>query len=110
MTYGHKYDYSTPPANLSDQGALAHDLGYDHYHAVGLPAVLTNTDVIGVDYTLVGHSFAVWGDPTNGADINDRSIGLLTGLGIGVAAAPKTAVYGLGQVINFLSYLGDQGN
>jgi RHS repeat-associated protein len=105
MTYGGQYDYTTPPANLSDRGAMGHDKGYDSKHAVGLPGLLFNTDVIAVDYTLVGQTLSVWGDPFNGASLDDRVEGLTTGIVIGILATPKTVVYGLGQALLFFSYM-----
>jgi hypothetical protein len=88
MTYAGDYSYSYVPKRLSEYPAIGHDRRYDRLGTAGMKGLLTDTRAIGADWKFVGQELEIAGSPF----INpiDRMQAGILGIGLGIAALPKT--------------------
>ncbi|MDR6546624.1 RHS repeat-associated protein [Chryseobacterium rhizosphaerae] len=87
-TYGGNYSYEYKPSLFSEYPAIGHDRRYDNLKVAGASGLLTDTRAIGADYKFVKEELRIAVNPFIG--IKDRVIAAGLGIGLGIAAAPKT--------------------
>ncbi|WP_080778178.1 DUF6443 domain-containing protein [Chryseobacterium phocaeense] len=88
MTYKGNYSYDYKPLLFSEYPAIGHDRRYDNLKISGVSGLLTDTRAIGADYKFVAEELEIAVNPFIGA--KDRAIAAGLGIGLGIAAAPKT--------------------
>ncbi len=89
-TYGGDWSYQFTPSFQSEYPAIGHDRRYDNLGTEGALGLLTDTRAIGADYKFVGQELKVALNPFNGATSEDKQAAGMLGVGLGIAAAPKT--------------------
>ncbi|MBK1895786.1 RHS repeat domain-containing protein, partial [Chryseobacterium paridis] len=85
---GAKASYEYVPNFLSEYPAIGHDRRYDNLGTAGASGLLTDTRAIGADYNFVKEELQIALNPFVG--ILDRAAAGVLGVGLGIAAAPKT--------------------
>lgn len=88
-TYAGNDDYSYVPKRPEEFPALAHDLTYDRLRITGAGGLFTASSAIGADYKFVTQELAIAINPAYNA--RTRYTAYTLGVGLGLAAAPKTA-------------------
>lgn len=89
-TYGGDYSYAFSPSFQSEYQAIGHDRRYDNLGTEGAMGLLTDTRAIGADYKFVAQELKIALNPFNGALNADKQAAGMLGVGLGIAAAPKT--------------------
>lgn len=87
-TYGGDYSYAFSPSFRSEYPAIGHDRRYDNLGTAGASGLLTDTRAIGADYRFVAEELSISVNPFIGT--KDRLAAGALGVGLGVAALPKT--------------------
>ncbi|NBA86180.1 hypothetical protein GVN16_10435 [Emticicia sp. CRIBPO] len=89
--YNGKDDYSYLPTNPIEYPGMIHDLAYDRKEARGAASLLINTKVIKDDWAFVAQEISLSYDPR--LDPISRFEAKVLGIGLGLAATPKTGFY-----------------
>ncbi|WP_317129501.1 RHS repeat domain-containing protein [Chryseobacterium candidae] len=89
-TYGGDWSYQYSPLFQSEYPAIGHDRRYDNLGTEGAMGLLTDTRAIGADYKFVAQELKIALNPFNGATSADKQAAGMVGVGLGIAAAPKT--------------------
>lgn len=89
-TYGGDWSYQYNPQFQSEYPAIGHDRRYDNLKTEGALGLLTDTRAIGADYTFVTQELKIALNPFNGITTPDRQAAGMLGVGLGLAATPKT--------------------
>lgn len=99
LTYGGDYTYEYVPTQLSEYPAIGHDRRYDNLKIEGASGLLLDTRAIGADWRFVVEELFIalnpFGYVNTGDSIiitnnEDRGKALILGIGLGIAATPKT--------------------
>ena len=86
--YSDEFTYSVIPSDLSEYPAIGHDRRYDNLKTEGVSGLLMNTKAIGADWKFVSEEFSIFSN--NSMPIKTRIYSGTLGVGLGVAAFPKT--------------------
>lgn len=86
-------DYSVTPTNLAEYPAIGHDRRYDNLGIAGASGLFTDPRAIGADWQFVKEELqiAYWAYRMGDYKTSVTAAGL--GLGLGVAATPKTIIH-----------------
>ena len=87
MTYNKDYTYSYVPTMKTDYPAIGHDRRYDNLGITGASGLLFDTRAIGADWRFVREELRISFAAHNRQDALN---GLMLGIGLGIAALPKT--------------------
>ncbi|SFO38927.1 RHS repeat-associated core domain-containing protein [Paenimyroides ummariense] len=98
-SYNGEYNYSYVPKKKSEYPAIGHDRRYDKLKIEGASGLLTDTRAIGADWRFVWEELVVAAHPLSSP--SDKASAGLLGVGLGIAALPKT-IYQLKSSSGFL--------
>jgi hypothetical protein len=85
--YNGDYDYSHIPKYLSEYPAIGHDRRYDNLGITGKSGLFLDTRAIGADWQFVKEELQIASLPIS---TTERVRAALLGIGLGMAATPKT--------------------
>ncbi len=90
-SYNGDYNYSYVPYSEAEYPAIGHDRRYDNLGAVGAKGLILDTRTIGADWKFVMEELKIAFNPRNDNQ-HERLDAFFLGVGLGLAALPKTLV------------------